>query len=235
MKKTISIFIIIITSLVTVSVNAQNYIGITGGFSSVSGNFSKTDYSDLKSGFASSGGNIGITGVYFFSKHFGINALVSYQGYGFKGVQNLADGYKEDFDIDSSTIYIKKNNYTLNFFVGPYYSFPITDNFSIDLRVLLGLTNAHLAGNEVYLEDQADGTFSQKAAAATTLGLQGGAAMKYHLTRHLGLMVNADYYYTKPDFSITNINRYNNAGREINTYNQAISGINLNLSVVYLF
>jgi len=235
MKQLLKIPFTVLAALVSVSAQAQHFIGVTGGLSIPSGNFTKTDYADSKSGFASGGGNIGVTGTYFLTKHFGINGLVSYQGYGFKGAQDLADGYKEDFEIDSATVLIKGRNYGINVLVGPYYALPVARNFFIDARVLVGITSAHLAGNEVYIEDQSDGTFAQQAASAAAFGLQAGLAARYNLSRHFGIMLHGDYFSSKPNFTVSNTNRANEAGRVLTGYNQPISGINLNLSLVYLF
>lgn len=242
--KNIFIAVAALCIFVSVNTNAQDleagsktgekwYFGITGGLSSPFGNYTKTDYADNKSGFASGGGNIGITGTYFITKHFGINALVSYQGFGFHGAQNLADGFKDDFAIDSSTVNIEGSNYNLNFLIGPYYSVPLGKHFSVDFRVLVGLTSAHLAGNQVFVEDQGDATFMQKKASATAFGMQAGAGLRYNFSSHFGLMLNLDYFNSKPNFSIENSNRANEAGRKLTTYNQPIQGLNTNLTLVY--
>ena len=144
-------------------------IGLTGGTSAPFGNFTKTDFNDPKSGFAGTGLNMGITGTKMLSKNFGISALISYHGYSFKGLQVLADNFKDAFAIDSSTVNVVGSNYSLNFLVGPYYSLPIGKKLSFDSRLLVGWVNAHLAGNQVFFEDQAASTFTQKASTANTI------------------------------------------------------------------
>jgi len=210
-------------------------LGITGGLSSPSGNFTKTDYDDPKSGFAGSGSDFGVTGTWFLNKHFGISALVSYHQYSFKGTQNMASGFQDGFDVDSASFTVKGSNHTLNVLIGPYYSIGITDKLSVDIRALVGLTNATLAGNNVWLEDSGNlFNFSQNEATVTTFGMQGGAGLRYNFTSHFGLMLNVDYFYSKPDFSIDNVNRNNVAGRNIPSYNEAIAGISTNLTLVYM-
>lgn len=208
-------------------------IGITGGFTSASGNFAATDYSSNKSGYASSGFNLGITGTYMLNKHWGITALASYHKYASASLQSLAAGYKEDFAIDSSTVYSVGSTYTMNVMVGPYYTIPVSEQFSVDLRGLAGLTNAHLAGNRVDVEDNAASSFEQKAATANTIGYQLGAAAKYKINKRFGVSLNLDYYYSRPDFKVDNVNRRNNAGRLVTKYNEPIAGINANVSFVY--
>jgi hypothetical protein len=100
---------------------------------------------------------------------------------------------------------------------------------------MTGLVHAQLAGYEVLLEDNTDGTFQQKAANTNAIGFQAGTAVRYDLCKHFGVMINLDYYYSKPDFTIENVNRNNNSGRLITNYNEPIAGVNANLSLVYKF
>jgi len=209
----------------------QSYIGITGGFSPVFGNYAKTDYGDPKSGFAASGVNFGVTGVYFVKGHFGVKGLVSLNAFGFHGGQNLADGYKEAFDLDEATFTQKGNNQTFNILVGPSYSFPFAQRFHFDLSVLVGYTHAQLAGNEILLEDESK--IEQEKSVASAFGYQLGAGVRYDLGNHFGLGLSAGYFGAKPDFKIENKNRVNEAGRRLNDYHQTIQSVNLNLTVSY--
>ncbi len=211
-------------------------IGITGGLSSPSGNFIKTDYADNTSGFAGSGSNIGVTATWFIKKNFGISALVSYQQYSFKGIQNMADGFHESFDVDSASATVKGNNHTINILVGPYYSLPIGNKFSIDFRGLVGLANSSLAGWDVVLTDAGitHPPLTQNVSSAATFGMQFGVGFRYKVTDRWAVLLNGDYFYSKPDFTIVNVDRNANAGREIYSYNQPIAGINANLTLAYI-
>ena len=218
------------------TVSPKWIIGITGGSSIPFGNFTKTDFTNPDAGFAAAGGNIGLTGTYMLNKHIGISALASYHRYGVKGLQTLADGFKESFALDSTTVDTKGSNYSLNLLIGPIYSFSVgkKKNISIDSRILAGFVSAHLAGNQVFFEDQAASTFSQNTATANTFGLQLGSGARYSVSTHVGVSLNVDYFYSKPDFQISYENRNNNAGRWVKNYNQPINGLNTNLSIVYL-
>lgn len=232
MKRILSALLIIVAAL---NADAQSFIGVTGGLSLPGGNYSKGDYNNDKSGFAKSGFNVGITGAYFFKKsHWGVGGVVSLTHFGFKNSQGLADGYKDAFDVDSATVYIKGSNQSVNVLVGPYYSFDF-GKFNLDLRLLGGVVNATLPGNEVYLEDGIDNRLLQKKSTATAFGWQGGAALRYTVCSHIGILLGVDYFYSKPDFSIDNENRPVNAGRKIEGYKEAISGLQTNLGVVYTF
>ncbi|KAA2243023.1 porin family protein [Chitinophaga agrisoli] len=230
---------VLLTSVLSVQAqnkkDARSFIGITGGLSLPGGDYSKGDYNNDQSGFAKTGFNIGVTGAYYFKhSHFGIGGILSYTHYGFKNAQGLADGYKEAFDVDSSTVYIKGNNQTINILVGPYYTVPL-GKLSLDFRLLGGLVNATLPGNEVYLEDGLDNRLKQDKSTASAFGWQGGAAIRYTIVPHIGVFAGVDYFYSKPNFSIDNENRPVNAGRKIDGYHTAISGVQTNLGLVYEF
>ena len=209
-------------------------IGVTGGLSMPMGNFAKTDYASNKSGFASTGFNAGVTGTYMLSRHWGVTALASYTRFSSAGLENIAAGYVESFAVGDATVRIKDDNHTFSYIVGADYSVAFCHHLSVDLRAMTGLVHAQLAGYEVLLEDNANSTFQQKAATANTIGFQAGAAVKYDFSKHFGVALNLDYFYSKPDFTIENVNRTNNAGRLLTGYNEPIAGINTNISLIYI-
>jgi opacity protein-like surface antigen len=199
------------------------------------GNFTKADYENDKSGFANSSGmNMGIEGAYFFHKNIGIGGMFSNTSFYTKGKQALADGYKDAFDVDSTTVTDKGKYSTYNFLIGPYFSFPMK-KFTFDVRVIGGLISAETPEFKVELEDQANATFYQNSSKANAFGFQAGAGVRYSIITNLCVKLNVDYFYSKPDFKITNENRQNNAGRLITEYKQPISGVLLNLGIAYQF
>ena len=230
------------------SKSLHSFIGITGGFSTPIGNFGKGDYLDNTSGYASGGGNVGITGVYFIHhSRFGVAALVSFQGFGFKGGQSIADGYKDGYSLDSTTLTTSGSNHSINVLIGPYYSIPVLKHFTMDVRVLGGLTSAHRAGYHVAFED-ADYNVTQLESGASAFGFQAGIAPRYNFGNHISLMLNLDYFTAKPNFNVeyTSFNPTTGAeGSGVNnqpinktlplTYKEAMSGINANLTLCYRF
>jgi opacity protein-like surface antigen len=212
---------------------SSSFIGLTIGYAHAGGNFTKADYENDKAGFANSAGlNFGLEGAYYLTKNIGIGGVFSNSSFYTKGKQALADGYKEDFDVDSTTVTDKGKYSTNNFLIGPYFSFPMK-KFTIDTRVVVGLTTAKTPEFRVDLEDQADATFYQKSAKASTFGFQAGVGIRYSIVKNLCVKLNVDYFYSKPDFKITNENRVNNAGRLIAEYKEPISGVLLNFGIAY--
>jgi len=238
--------IIIIVLLIACNAQAQDVkqkgncpsfiIGVTGGLSAASGNFVKSDYGNNRSGFAGSGYNIGVTATYFLTKNFGISALVGYSQFSFRGIQNIANGFHESFNVDSASAASKGNSHTINILAGPCYSLSLSKKFSVDFRALAGLTNATLAGWNVVLTDAGitHPPLTQNTATAGALGLQAGVGLCYNISQRWSCSLNADYFYSKPDFSIVNVDRNANAGREISEYHESISGINANLTLSYM-
>ena len=210
-------------------------IGITSGLSMPVGNYIKTDYNDPKSGFGGSGYNLGLSGTWYFHKNWGVASLISYHSYSFKGLQSIADGIHEAYAIDSATVNVLGSNYAINFLVGPCYQLPVNQKLSFDFRLIGGLINAHIAGYENYIEDQAASTFSQKASTANTFGYQLGSACRYRISNQFSVFLNLDYFYSKPNFQIEYENRNNNAGRYLTSYNEPITGFNTNLTIAYGF
>jgi opacity protein-like surface antigen len=212
---------------------AKSFIGITGGYANAMGNFVKNDYEDEKSGYANSAGfNMGLEGAYYFHKNIGIGGVFSNTSFYAKGLQTLADGYKDSFEVDSTTVTVKGKYSTLNFLIGPYFSFPVK-KFTFDIRVVGGLVNAKTPEFTTYLEDQEAVTFVQKSATANTFGFQAGAGVRYSIIKNLCVKLNADFYYSQPNFKITNENRVVNAGRLITDYKQPIMGMYLNFGIAY--
>lgn len=231
MKK---ILIVMTAAACGLSVQAQKLqVSVNGGIASPMGNFSKSDYSNEKSGFAKTGGNFNITGTWFLTKHFGIGALVGYSKFGYKGSQSLSDGYKEDSGTDSTTLYLKGSNHSWSFLAGPYYRIDASKKITVTARVLAGYTQTQLAGFQIFYEDYLDNAMSQREASGGAFGLQAGLGVQYHLSKKLSVQVNGDYFTSKPDIAIHYDNFVVNSGRRLSRYNESISGIHATAGIAY--
>jgi len=213
--------------------NAQKSfnLSLNGGIAVPTGNFAKADYSDETSGFAKTGYHLNISGVYQFNKNWGAGLLVGYSQFGFKDPLSLAEGYKEDSGTDSTTLYVKGHNSNLSVLIGPYYFIPASKNVLIDIRVLGGYVNTHLAGFQVFYEDALDNSMTQKETSGGAFGLQVGAGVKYSVAKKISLHFNVDYFTSKPNMDITYENFVVNSGRRLTTYNEGINGVNATVGV----
>lgn len=239
MKKNIFVIATIIGSVFT-SIGQEEtlnkyFIGFNGGYSNLSGNFIKNDYSDSSSGFANSNGvNFGLEGGYLIKKNFGLAAVISTNSFSSNGLQALSDGYQEDFEVDSITLTASGRYSAYNFLVGPIFSYP-KGKFTFNAKVLGGLVYMLTPEYKVDIEDQLDATFYQRSAKVSTFGIQTGLSLQYSISNNLGLKFGIDYSFSRPNFSITNENREVNVGRKITEYHQAFTSFNTNLGVVYSF
>jgi len=211
-------------------------IDLTAGAAFVSGNFIKSDYADSTSGFANSMG-LAIQGKlkYKLSNSLAIQLAVNSCNYGLHDIKNLSDGFLEDFDVDSTTVTVKGTCQNWNVLVGPSYSILLGTKMQFDLHVLAGISTLRIPEIKVDLEDQLAATFYQKQASGLGFGLQAGLDIRYALSNHLGLVLNADYLMSKPNVSIENENRTNTAGRYLSSYQQSIGGIQTRLGLSYTF
>lgn len=211
-------------------------LDLTAGAALVSGNFVKSDYADSSSGFANTMG-LAIQGKlkYKLSNSLAIQLAVNSCNYAMRDVKNLSDGFLEDFDVDSTTVTVKGTYQNWNVLVGPSYSFLLGTKMQFDLHVLAGISTLRIPEIKVDLEDQLAATFYQKQASGLGFGLQAGLDIRYALSNHLGLVLNADYLVSKPNVSIENENRTNTAGRYLSSYEQTIGGIRTRLGLSYTF
>ena len=170
---------------------------------------------------------------------------MSYQKFGYKGGQSLADGYKDGYSLDSTTLYGKGSNHAINVMVGPYYSIAVTSHFSIDVRFLGGLSSVHRAGYTVAFED-ADYDVTQLEETASAFGWQIGIEPRYDFSKHIGLMLNIEYLSSNPTFDVEYTSFHPAVGAEapgvsnqpINktlptSYHQPLQGINTNLTLYW--
>ncbi|MDQ1086607.1 outer membrane beta-barrel protein [Siphonobacter sp. SORGH_AS_1065] len=222
--------ILFIPTLTFAQTNPRSFVEVFGGWSGISGNFSQSNYANPRSGFARSGSVGGIQGAWFWGKHFGLGLSISQADYGVR-TQPLAEGYREDFDVDQAIVTSK--HYRLHsFLAGPYYSFAF-NKFTLDLRGLAGFSTATLPLLRVALEDES--VFTQNKSTATSFAYQLGAGVRWAFLPHFGLSLRADYASTKPDFSVSYTNINNTSGRMISSYHEKISGVNGTLGLSYQF
>lgn len=206
------------------------FLELVGGINTVSGSFGSNTYSNAQSGFAKAGAVFGLQGAVFLSKHWGVGATLSQADYGVNTFA-LADGYREDFDVDEATAVSKHYTFT-NALVGPYYTIGL-GKLQLDIRGLIGVSAATLPALRVMLEDQS--TFTQNKATATALAYQLGIGLRIPVVKRLGVSVRADYFGTQPTFEVSYNNLNTNAGRQINRLQPSVQSLNATAGICYQF
>ena len=223
-----------------------NFIGVEWGISLPLGNFGKASTAtaltsiegtvDDPGGYARPGGFGAVDGAWFFSKHFGIGGLFKYGTYNLKHVDSLSQGYEESFDVDQTSTIV--TNYKMwSLMPGVYFDLPLAGKLSLTGRGLAGISHTSTPQIAVAIEDGGveDPPVVQSSAAKTAFAFDLGAGLKYNIIRCLAINLRADYFYTKPDLTIGNSGRNNNAGREVTRYDQALSSVNFSLGIAYQF
>lgn len=232
--------------LISLTASAQSFIEAGGGVSLPTGNWSKVSTAtsmtsiqgtkDDPGGYAKTGGFFSVDGAWFFSKHFGAGLMFRYGTYNVKGIDSLSQGYEESFDVDQTST--TATHYTMwTVTPGLYFSLPLARKFAFTARALAGISHATTPQIVVGIEDGGvqDPPVIQHPASKTAFVADLGAGLRYNVLRCLALELRADYAYTKPDFTIANDGRNNNAGREVTRYDQPLAAVNAALGVAYVF
>jgi hypothetical protein len=241
--KLVSIILFMVFSLGTMAQKGPSFIGVSGGISFPTGNWGKANfisstngYVNDPAGFADKGGFGSVDGAWFFSRHFGVGALFSYGTHKTKNINTLSAGYQDSFDVDQ--VATTAGSYkTWSLMPGLYFDHRLWKKLSVTARALAGIT--HTSTPEISVDvtdsDIDDGTFVQQSASKTAFGFDGGIGLRYSVLKCLSVRLLGDYFYSKPNFTIENTQRLNEAGRLINNYNQALAGFNVSLGVAYVF
>jgi opacity protein-like surface antigen len=222
------------------------FIGAEGGISLPLGNFGKAStasslmsingtVNDL-SGYAKLGGFGALNGAWFFSRHFGIGGQIKYGTYHLKNVDSLSQGYEESFDVDTTRT--TTGSYKMwSIMPGLYLDWALAKRFDLTGRALIGVAHASTPNITVSIEDGGvfDQSVIQGSASKTAFAWDLGAGLRYHITRGLAIDARADFFYTKPDFTVPNSGRNNNAGREVKQYDQPLESVNFSLGIAYEF
>ncbi|HLX91821.1 MAG TPA: outer membrane beta-barrel protein [Puia sp.] len=248
--KSIKIFLIVISPFVAASAFAQQkgtgFIGVSGGISLPIGNWGKvstatslTSFNGTvndASGYATVGGFGALEGAWFFSTHFGFGGMFKYGTYNLHGMDSLSYGYEKSFDVDTTRL--THTTYKIwSVMPGLYYHLSIAQHLSLTARALVGIADASTPNITVTIED--GGVFDppaiQYSASKIAFAFDAGAGLNYALQKGISVNLRIDYFYTKPDFTLKNSPRNNNAGREVREYDQSLASANVSLGLAYAF
>jgi hypothetical protein len=244
--KAVFLFIALCVCASSFAQKGSSFIQVDGGVSLPLGSFGKvTNASALESlngtktdnsGYANPGGFFSVDGAWFFSKYFGIGGMFKYGTYDLKGVDSLSQGYEESFDVDTTRTSV--TNYKMwTIMPGLYFNLPLAKKLSLTARALVGIAHAKTPAIAVGIEDGGieDPPVVQYSVSKTAFASDLGVGIKYSIIKCVAISLRADYFYTKPDFTIANSARNNNAGREIYSYNQPLESVNFSLGLAYSF
>ena len=247
-SSSILLFLMVAISL-SPAVSAQNkpatFIEVDGGISLPLGNFGRASTATAltsiqgtvndPSGYAKAGGFWTVGGAWFFSKYVGVGGMFKYGTYSLK-VDSLSQGYEESFDVDQTSTSV--TNYKMwSLMPGLYADLPLAKKLSLMARALAGISHTSTPRITVAIEDGGveDPPVVQSSASKTAFAFDLGAGFRYSVIRSVAIDLRADYFYTKPDFTIANSGRNNNAGREVTEYDQVLGSVNFSIGIAYQF
>ena len=248
--KSIKIFLVIAALSSGSSLLAQQkgaiFVGVNAVISLPVGNWGKTSTaSSLMSingtindvhGYAKTGAFGSIEGAWFFSEHFAIGAMFKYGEHNLKGVDSLSQGYEESFDVDTTRT--THSSYKIwSIMPGLFYNLAIGKRLSFVGKVLVGIAEASTPDITITIEDGGvfDPPVEQYSSSKIAVAFDAGAGLRYAVNKCLAINFSADYFYARPDFTISNSHRNTNAGREVYQYDQPLESLNASLGVAYIF
>jgi len=210
MKKTLTILSVALITLISFKAKAQDaddksivksYIGIFGGASLPTSNFSEGDYQNYSSGFAKNGVTIGFTGAYYFFKGFAIAGTFSYQDQGelnANDVQNLSNGYNISYDKDVTTVIAVNRYHNFNLLLGPQYSFNsfIFKNLGLDLGASIGVIKSTSTPSfTMYFDNSTDvnTAIHQLSSEAKAFAYSGSIGFRYPLGDKWDVVLRGSY------------------------------------------
>ncbi|HEY0262152.1 MAG TPA: hypothetical protein VGB95_03940, partial [Chitinophagales bacterium] len=172
----------------------KSFIEVASGIAIPLGNYAKTNYSNPKAGFAGVGPTVAISNITYIKKsNWGIASSLSYSQYFPKGLSNLASGFQNDFDIDSTRVHSGKYQ-SVQLLLGPAYSYSF-GMVTLDFYAMGGFNNMFSPRVNVLLNDGGtsftnggtDYSFWQKQSFAMAVALQFGAGVRVEPVKHFGI------------------------------------------------
>lgn len=199
--KRILLYIALFLSLSTFSQSTRQYFGISIGPSFPLSDFAKTDLKDSTSGFAKTGLNLKLHYSYRITHNFGIQAHFVYNSNNLdnEAVNREANEAKPTYSFSTES---KQAWSSGGVYVGPFLRFPFTDNFSWEIRGLIGISGGYspqftIRGTNTETGDKTE--YYREFSRTFGLGLSAGTGFKYRINNYL-VLLNADYYYSDLTF-----------------------------------
>ena len=169
-------------------------LSISVGAASPYGDFGSTDIKNPLSGAAKLGATLDISYAYKITKILGITGLVRTQ-MNATNTDVLANELKTQAGDNrkmESTSWLSGSA-----LVGWTFGIPITENFSIETRAMMGYSR--IASPKVTISNDSGYTFTHTSSTGAFSYLLGGG-LKYNLSERLCVMANVDYFNAYAEF-----------------------------------
>jgi hypothetical protein len=219
MKKiTLLLFTSLLVSIAAIAQNGKTknekkfMLDLNGGPSFPAGVFATTTNTnaDTEAGFAKLGFNINLDFGYQISDYVGLTA------------RGLYGNFSLDIDAFNQPNVTADHWQYYGLVVGPMLTLPVADKAKVDIKAMGGVANANSPAVKL------NGTIIADQDWAVAFAMQFGADLRYNFTDNVFGLVNADYSYMKPSFSIVT---GTNGGSVTTTQDQKMGAFNVGLGV----
>lgn len=151
------------------------------------------------------GFEMGFEGAYFFNKHWGVGADITFSSFPVTPkLFKLDDKAAESYEVYTQSLGF------LNFGIGPYYTYHFDDKFQLMLKSTIGY-NTKSSGKILLKDEHSKNTNYELEIAeykpSNSIRLTNGAALTYKLNPELGISAYADFNHTtsKIDYEFSQI------------------------------
>jgi hypothetical protein len=171
-------------------------IGLSTGFAFPVAFFKSKDYNHFQDpGFAKTGFNINLEGSYHIIKNFGIASKFMFSNFGVD--EEAAKRYLPISVTPSSTDHWQY----FGILAGPMGTIDLGDNFSMDVKGLVGYARANAPVLKFNLEEISGITLATSDKWSDAFAWQLGTDFKYKFANNFNIFTNIDYSYMKPRWS----------------------------------
>ncbi len=234
MKKII-IGLLFLTQVAFGQSNNRQFIGLSIGPSFPLSDFSKSQLGDSTSGFAKTGIAMSFNYAYRVSHNFGFQLIINYSS---NSLNNSK--YKKELESEHPNYGVSvestKNWSSGGLFLGPYLRFPISENFSWDIRTLAGYFGSYSPNATIRTTNKNDlndkGEYYLVSSRASNFGYILGTGFKYKVGSYY-VMLFGDYLQSTLKFK--DVTGWDLDGEPYNvTFNQRISYFTVTGGVGYI-
>jgi opacity protein-like surface antigen len=218
--------LIAILTLISLNVFSQKgYVAISAGPAIPNGHFASKDFYNESAGWAETGYLIDLSCSYKLGKNFGLSVLLRSRS---NNMDNSA--FESELTRVTGTSWtVESEPWILRgIMLGGYGSFPISEVVSFDTRALIG----YLSANSVEIDASINGSggsawVNQSSVSATSFSYLLGAGFKFHLSKSVCLLAQADYQYAEPEFRGVDIRSSASGQISTNNIRQLMGTINI--------
>jgi hypothetical protein len=209
----------------------KGYIAVTLGPSFPVGNFADTDVDNDAAGLAQGGAIFDVTFTYKLAKKLGVVAIL-------RGQANNVDNAvieNELFTQTGRTWTADTEGWTTGaLLVGGYASLPISRKIAFEPKAMIGFAGVTSPELNITLDGSGGaGWVKQDSEMAESFSYLVGAGFKFDVGRKICLLVNVDYFATKPKFKDIQITSSEGGAPERISFTQNMAAINLGFGIGY--